>query len=440
MKVRRDDTPGATMMARPPIRRAIGARALLASMLVLLLALPGTAQAEEPEIQGPLKGLPSAPGEHIGKIRALGKNEWLALGEPAEDPKFGRAFGRSWSAALAFAPDLGGAFVYGEGVHGYARPDGRYMDDLWFYDVNAHRWICCYPGADTKTLKLSIDDDGFEANEAGERIPVAQQVHAYSMNTYDTHRRRFLSMPNTHGYWETELPQRKAWLKPPPSDASPWIFDVAGGRWHRFRTGTEAPRSGYGDTFIYIPERKQCFFARGSQEVWFYDTERDRWSQAKPEGPPPPWGIDATSCYDPKRERIYIGGGAYPVVEKGKNAFWIYDLKQNRWIDPQPEGAPVRGTNKYSTNNALMVYEPSSDRVLVIVHSHGYTDPETVGIYVYDPEKNAWLSDSLPMPEKWEMRKQKTGFYHPDLNAVILLSGHDSRDDVVAWAYRFGEE
>jgi hypothetical protein len=20
------------------------------------------------------------------------------------------------------------------------------MDDVWFYDLNGHRWICCYPG------------------------------------------------------------------------------------------------------------------------------------------------------------------------------------------------------------------------------------------------------------------------------------------------------
>src|SRR3712207_7245411 len=46
------------------------------------------------------------------------------------------------SAPMPHAPDLGGGFLFGEGVHGYTNPDGRYMDDLWFYDVNAHRWAC----------------------------------------------------------------------------------------------------------------------------------------------------------------------------------------------------------------------------------------------------------------------------------------------------------
>ena len=57
---------------------------------------------------------------------------------------------------MPLAPELRGAFLFGEGVHGYTKPDGHYMDDLWFYDINSHRWICCYPGADTKTLDLTL--------------------------------------------------------------------------------------------------------------------------------------------------------------------------------------------------------------------------------------------------------------------------------------------
>lgn len=80
------------------------------------------------------------------------------------------------------APELRGAFLYGEGQHGYTKPDGHYMDDLWFYDINAHRWICCYPGAPTKSLRLQLNADGFEVTPDGELLPVAQQVHGYEMN------------------------------------------------------------------------------------------------------------------------------------------------------------------------------------------------------------------------------------------------------------------
>src|SRR5262245_7027616 len=158
-------------------------------------AAPGEPKPED-KPRGPLADLPSRPGPHVEKVKALGSNQWLALGQPAADPAWGRARGRSWCAAMPVVPELGGAFLYGEGVHGYTKPDGRYMDDLWLYDVNAHRWVCCYPGADTKALDLTVNADGFEATRDGEPVPVAQQVHGYSMNTYDTDRRRFLSMPN----------------------------------------------------------------------------------------------------------------------------------------------------------------------------------------------------------------------------------------------------
>jgi hypothetical protein len=337
---------------------------------------------------------------------------------------------------MPLAPELRGAFLFGEGVHGYAKPDGRYMDDLWLYDVNAHRWACCYPGADTRTLALAIDADGFEATPDGERIPVASQAHGYSMNAYDSDRRRFLSMPNLHEYWTKALPQRQKWLKPAPRDASPWMYETATGKWNRLRTGAPAPPSGYGDTLLYLPDRKQAFFAHRNQEVWLYDTQKDTWKQVKPEGPPPPFGIDATSCYDPKRQRVYIGGGSYPTAPEDGHAFWCYDLKADRWVDLRPKGKPCKGSNSYGTLNALMAYDPASDKVLLVLHSYHYGKPERVGVYVYDPEANAWAEEPLPLPEKLRNNQVKNGFLDPGLNAVFLHSAGDSQDDGVFWVFR----
>jgi hypothetical protein len=398
-----------------------------------LLACAGAVAAA----QGPLKGLPSKPGPHVEKIRALGDNSWLELGAPEKDPKWGRARGRSWCAAMPFAPELHGAFLYGEGVHGYAKPDGHYMDDLWLYDVNAHRWVCCYPGADTKTLELHLNKDGFEADRDGDLVPVAQQVHGYSMNTYDTDARRLLSMPNLHSYWKKALPQREKWLKDPPADASPWAFDPATGKWDRRRTGTAAPPSSYGDTLLYVPSKKQVFFAHRSQEVWFYDPKSNKWKQEKPEGPPPPFGIDATSCYDSRRERVYIGGGAYPIAPDTGHAFWVYDLKANKWVDPKPKSKPCRGSNSYSTLNALMVHDSANDKVLLLRHSFHYDKEEHMGVYVYDPEANAWDAEPLALPEKLRNKRIKNGFYDPTLNAVFLHSSGDSEDEGVIWVYRY---
>ena len=432
-----------------PILSATLRCALIAAISAATLA----ANPPEKIMRGPLAGVPSNPGPHIARIEAMKDNSWIELGAPMADPKWGRARGRSWTSEMPFAPELRGAFLYGEGVHGYTKPDGRYMDDLWFYDVNGHRWICCYPGADTKSLKLTINADGFEADADGKLVPVAQQVHGYEMNTYDTDRGRLLSMPNTHPYWERDLAMRKAWLKPPrsgepvePRDASPWSFDPATGEWDRRRTGstgspqagTPGPSASYGDTLIYLPGRNQAFFLHRNNDVWLYDTDGNKWDSLEPEGPPPPFGIDAVSCLDTKRERIYIGGGSYPVTPAGKNALWCYDLKTNTWRDLQPKGAPCGGSTCYPTKNAVLAYDWRADRVLLVFHSHFDDRPARLGVYVYNPETNAWADEPLDLPAKLGQNGQpKNGFYDAALGVVFLHTAGDSRDDGTIWVYRY---
>ena len=317
----------------------------------------------------PLAGLPGKPGAHIEKIQALADGEWLHLGAPAADPQWGRARGRSWACRMPFAPELRGAFLFGEGVHGYVKPDGHIMDDLWFYDVKGHRWICCHPGSEVATLELKVNADGFEVNAAGEPTPIALMTHAYEGLSYDADARRVMFMPCSNtDYLAKELKTRRArWLQGQTlnkSAASPWFWESGTGKWNRVKTTTPSPRSGFGDSFHYLPGEKRAWFRHG-EEVWFYDTAANAWTQARPTGPPLPFGIDATSCHDAKRDRIYIGGGSYPVTPAGRNAFRIYDLKTHAWLDPQPKGAPCQGSNSYNTNIAAMEYDSASDVVIV---------------------------------------------------------------------------
>src|ERR1051325_5161608 len=126
--------------------------------------------------KGPLAAVPSKPAAHIEKIKAMGDNEWLNLGVPAADTKWGKARGSSWGAkALILAPDKRGAFLYGEGVHGYVKPDGHVMDDLWFYDINAHAWICLSPGTNTRTFTQRVKDKQLWIDEDGQVIDNTKQ-------------------------------------------------------------------------------------------------------------------------------------------------------------------------------------------------------------------------------------------------------------------------
>jgi hypothetical protein len=378
---------------------------------------------------------PTVPGDHIDKLKNLPDNTWLDLGPPTPDPKFGKARGRAWGARTPYAQDLRGAFLAGEGVHGYVKTDGHYMDDLWFYDLNAHQWNCLYSGADTKNLNLHLNDDGFETDENNHPLPVAQLVHSYENLTYDPDLHRFLFMPCPGDYWKKSLGLlRNRWLKDAPriTNASPWLYDAKAGHFDRFKTKSKSPPSGFGDVLIYIPTLKKTFFWH-HDGVWFYDAATNDWTDAHAQGKFPPFGIDPTAALDTRRNVIYIGGGSYPVVPADQNALWIFDLNTNGWRDPKPKNIP--GSNSYNTNISVMEYDTQNDKLLLFRHSAGDDKKHPLGIFIYDPEKNEWSADTLPLPA-WR-GQCKNAFYAPDLNVFIFHSANDSADDGSIWAYRY---
>src|SRR5438874_11773917 len=126
-------------------------------------------------------------GGTLARREAADRNQLCLAGAWGAGPRsqVGPGTRAELDGQMPLAPELRGAFLFGEGVHGYAKPDGHYMDDLWFYDVHGHRWVCCYPGADTKSLDLTINADGFEATRDGGPLPVATMGHGYEMTTYD---------------------------------------------------------------------------------------------------------------------------------------------------------------------------------------------------------------------------------------------------------------
>jgi hypothetical protein len=114
------------------MKLAIRMLAALFGIGTLTAAMPTAAAGEKSARTGPLASLPTPPGPHIDKIKALADNAWIPLGAPASDPKWGKARGRSWGSVFPYAPELNAAFLCGEGIHGwYNKQTNRYMDDLW---------------------------------------------------------------------------------------------------------------------------------------------------------------------------------------------------------------------------------------------------------------------------------------------------------------------
>src|SRR5687767_13463222 len=214
---------------------------------------------------------------------------------------------------MPFAPDVRGAFAFGEGVHAYVKPDGHYMNDLWFYDVNAHRWVCLYPGIEVKTIarriqggELTLSEDGLLVEKDGQPLPPLL-IHAYGYLGYDPDRRKFALFGSQFGSYFTtgeggvfkeanalfEAQRKGKKLR----DISPFHYDVERGRFEYFPANDAPKGQPYGaNVLVYVSSRKQ-FLYLGSDGAWFLDSENRKWIDAKPLGTPPK-DIDHCAAYD----------------------------------------------------------------------------------------------------------------------------------------------
>lgn len=415
---------------------------------LLATALPRAGAEPEKKPHGPLAEMPSKPGPHVEKVKALGDNEWLSLGAPAADPKWGRARGRSWGSNMPYAPDLRGGFVFAEGVHAYVKPDGRYMNDVWFYDAHAHRWLCLYPGIDTRTIakqikdkELTLDDRGLLIDKHGQPLPPLL-IHAYGYLGYDPDRRQFAFFGEQFGNYFTtgkgavfeeanRLFQELRKDKKFPA-LSPFFYDVATGATDCFPVAAAPKGKPYGaNILVYVASKKQFFYG-GSDGVWFLDPAKRTWVDARPKGTPPD-GIDHCATYDPKRDRVYY------YQREGRTAaenFFVYDVKSNTWSRPEPKGTgPLYATSYESVFN----YDATADTLVVIRLYNTKDEPgQRRGVYAYDPGSNAW-AEPLPLPENVvkAIRNGNHGWHDPGLNAYFCHCAGDSTDDGTMWAYRY---
>ncbi len=410
-------------------------RALFALLATFTLA--GARADDPPAGRGPLADLPSKPGPHLAKVAALGDGEWRNLGAPAADPKWGKARGSSWGAkAFAAAPDRRGAFLFGEGVHGFVKPDGHAMDDLWFYDLNAHRWLCLHPGTDTagftrrvKAGDLRVGDDGLLRDRSDKPVPVHTLIHAWGNLAYDPDRRKFAFLGGD-GLSEYYLggvnamregldllkAQRVARKR---AAFSPWFYDAATGRFERaVAAGSPGAATGAFPQLHYLPSEKR-FALVGTDSVAFYDPAANRWDEARPKGAVPT-GYDRAGCYDSKRHRVYQIGGDGGLL--------AYDLKAGVWSDLGPAGtAPASA----GTNGAFYEYVPQLDRVIAIDFKG-----TTPGVFAYDPVANAWEAPRRLPAGGPKFRHAANTFYDRESNAFYCHVAGDSADDGVIWAYR----
>ena len=310
------------------------------------------------------------------------------------------------------------------------------MDDVWLYDINAHRWVAVYPGTDTNTFnrqvsqgEIFIDGHGQVAHRSGTLLPVHVLVHAWDFLSYDTHRHRFVFLAGS-GLGRYYLPgldaietglktleaQRASTTIPP---LSPWSYDAATHRFGRDLAQNEQPDVGGHPTFVYVPER-DSYFVAGSRGVATFDLATRRWTKLADQGRRPP-GYDHGGCLGTRRQRLYMGSGSAEA-----EGLFVFDIPSSTWRHVEAEGQPRR----FRTNEAALVYNESADR-LTIFHRKDRK------LYVFNPGNERWttvpLHDAVLNSVPYGAL---SAFYDPVLDVYFVFLAADSRDNGIMWVYR----
>lgn len=416
-------------------------------ILLVLLLVHGPALAQAPAVPqalrhasagatrpGPLANAPfPVDAAHAARLQAMPAGGWVDLGAPAADPVCGRARGRSWTPRMIYVDYLRVALLAGEGIHGYVKPDGYYMDDLWAYDMQRHRWICVYRGAHTATLALHRDSRGFEVDAQGRDVPVGYLAHGYNNMTYVPETRSLMIVPIFTPWWTAALPQRLTWLDPQwagnldkvgpiiANRSHPVFYHIDTHTWERRFSSVQLYPPGanfyHYSALEYIPTKRMPVWLDATGVFWYYDSTGKTWVHSgHPLFQP---GYDVNAVYSAVNDTVYYFRGS----------LWAFDVQTGTTTARLGEHQPdVLG----NTNFATVTYD--SRRQIIVYFDHRAKDIRT-----YDPVANTWSATSDPIPAVPYPRlfaKSVNGVYDPVHDVHLYYFADDSQDNGFMLAYR----
>lgn len=397
--------------------------------IAVLLLLSSASAAQPTSTELPLARLPSPPGPHLEKVKALGADSWLDLGAPTPDPVKGNALGRSYSPRMVYLPKQRAAFLIGQGPHGGMKKDGIYQDEAFAYDINAHKWTCIYPGSDVNKLTLKLDANGFEINDQGEHVPVAIMGHGHNLLTYDCDLNKVVLIPLGNTWWPDRFSRRKQWLDESANNwlrnpKYPWFYDLATGRWeHRFIEGDGPGPRQFLSVAEYLPSRKQTFYLYNGCKGWLYDYAANKWT-ATSNPTEPLKGYDWNGCLDTKRERVLVGAGKDLLAYEAKTGDW-------KKLASPPEPATFGNSSGWT-----VTYDAASDTLMLAVFALGDArkSPANGYLYFYDCASDKW--NEKPVPIDNSINGSVNAFYDPELNAHFFHVAHDGRPNGKIFVFR----
>ncbi|HOX05633.1 MAG TPA: hypothetical protein PK280_04450 [Planctomycetota bacterium] len=397
----------------------------LVSSLPVLAGEPGSAPtkvepelAPDKELMAKIEALPDNTWLKLPPVKTTGD-----MGVLNKDPDYKRTGPRvrDYCNKMVWAPDRKRALYTGGGhnVHPF--------NDVWEYDLPSNTWVCLYgadpapaPGYAKMTPEERVEwwktnavlKDGVVRSPRG--APV-RPCHTWWSLAYDSDRRQMLFLESHKGlvFQDKGTIAKALGIDPKdpllntygsgPGEAWLFTFDPAKREWGEVLT--KVPKSGESCCLEYLPDSKTVWWFSG--KVYRLDAAKKEWP-AYPAAKPLPNGGE--TAYDPESRKV--------VATIGQKT-WVFSCDEGSWTLAQ-ENADDGGIVPSST----FCYDSTARKFVLYTHMKVAGQPEGARLRFYDLKENKW---SDPKPEGALPKiGNVAGYYDPERNVTVIYNAAET--------------
>ncbi len=370
--------------------------------------------APDKDLVAKIEALPDNTWLKLPPVKVTGD-----MGVLARDPDYKRTGPRvrDYCNKMVWAPDRKRALYCGGGhnIHPW--------NDVWEYDLASNTWVCLY-GADPTPPRAKAGEEDkavewWKANavlkDGSVRTPRGAPVrpcHTWWSLTYDSDRRQMLFLESHKGLVFQDrgiiaralgLDAADPLLKGSGSGAGEaWLFTFDPARKEWGEVLTKVPKSYESACLEYLPDTKTLWWHSG--KTYRLDPARKEWPAYPNAKTNPP--ASGETAYDPESRKV--------VATIGQKT-WVFSCDEGAWTLAQ-DNAADGGYVPAST----FAYDTTARKFVLYTHMKIAGQPEGARLRLYDLKENKW---SDPKPEG-ELPKvgNVAGYYDPERNVTVIYN------------------
>ena len=381
-------------------------------------AAPGKVEPElapDKDLLGKIEALPDNTWLRLPPVKTTGD-----MGVLNKDPDFKRLgpFVRDYCNKMVWAPDRKRALYCGGGhnVNPY--------NDVWEYDLPSNTWVCLYgadpvpaPGYAKITPEERVEwykahavlKDGVVRTPRGAPL---RACHTWWSLAYDSDRRQMLFLESHKGLVFLDKAQLAKALGLDPKD--PLLNTYGSGAGEAWLFTFDPNKRTWGEVLTKVPKAYEsaCLeYLPDSKTVWWHSGKTYRLDAAKKEWPVYPNaktnpGAGGETAYDPESKKI--------VATVGQQT-WVFSCEGGSWTLAQDK-ATDGGVVPAST----FAYDTVAKQFVLYTHlklADGTAEPR---LRLYDLKENKW-TDPKPQGELPKIGNV-AGYYDPERNVTVIYS------------------